>query len=157
VDNDTGGLGDVLRFVARERERIWWTIPSDILRLRGRKGARQQNFTVTMYADGDTRAVGRYLYHLRESSLSDDIDLHTLMQVTLIFLRFDQRRLLRYFELHDAAAVFSRVLHVLPTVHTTSEYRQLIEELLLYVNRLNYWIDLQIPWHKLVTTFSKST
>jgi len=41
------------------------------------------------------------------------------------------------------------------TVTTREELLKLIGELVLYVGRLNYWLDGAMPWSQLVETYEK--
>ena len=110
-----------------------------------------QSLTTVMYADTDTQSIAKYLYNLREVSKLSKIDLETLKKTTLVQLQFDQSRSTRYYQLGTATKVLTKTIRALPKVRSMKDYQALIGELLLYIGRLNFWIDLEIPWAKLAS------
>lgn len=149
-------LKKVVKMIKTEREKIWLHRPEDIKTLKKRVGPMKQKFTTIIYADNDTQSVVKYLYNLREVSKLAGIDLETLKKVTLMQLQFDQKRATIYYHLGNTAKIFTRTVEAIQEVRSTEDYRDLIGEMLLYIGKLNYWIDLEIPWNKLAITFRSS-
>ncbi len=152
----TKGLAEVIRAIRKERERIWLRKPEDIGSLKRRIGARKQNFTTVMYADTDTQAMVKYLYNLRDASKIKGVDLPTLKRITEIMLGLDQRRAVIYYHLQKTAQLLEMTMDALKRVRTVKGYQSLIGEVLLYIGKLNYWIDLEIPWSRLAKAFRTS-
>jgi hypothetical protein len=146
-------LAKVIHSIRKEREKIWLRRSEDIPTLKKRIGSMKQNFTTVMYADTDTQSMVKYLYHLRETSKLKGVNLDTLKKVAINQLQFDQGRATRYYRLHKTAELLGQAIEALKTVRSVSAYRALIGELLLYLGKLNYWIDLEIPWAKLAKAF----
>jgi len=132
---------------------IWLNRPKDIEALKMRMGTKNQNLTTLIYAEGDTRAFVKYLSSLRELCISEEIDLNTIKKITEIFLRSDQSRAIRYYRMEGFAQFLKEAMEVLQKVSSIQDYKSLIEEVLIYVGRVNFWIDEQIPWSELSSYF----
>ena len=141
--------------ISEKYKEIWLNKPNYLELLKKRMGARNQNLTTLMYAESDTRALVKSLFHLRELCLSEEIDLDTLKKVTTIFLVNDQSRALRYYRMEELAHYLSEVIEDLNHVDSIRAYKSLIEGVLLYMGRLNFWIDEEIPWFSLTSVFLK--
>jgi len=152
----TKSFGQVIKMTRKERENIWLRRSEDIATLKRRIGSMKQNFTTVMYADNDTQAMVKYLYNLREVSKMKKADLATLKQAAALMLEFDKRRAIVYYRLNRTAKLLGEAIEALKKVRTVKGYQALIGEVLLYIGRLNYWIDLEIPWSKLAKAFPKN-
>lgn len=130
---------------------IWNNKPEDIEALKKRMGAKSQNLTPLIYAESDTRALVKCLSYLREISLTEDLDLNTLKTVTNIFLINDQSRALRYYRMEGYARFLEKSVEILKKSNSIREYIEVIEETLIYIGRINFWIDEQIPWASLAS------
>jgi hypothetical protein len=130
---------------------IWNNKPQDIEALKKRMGAKNQNLTPLIYAESDTRALVKCLSYMREVSLTEDLDLNTLKTITSIFLINDQSRALRYYRMEGYARFLEQRVETLKRSNSISEYIDVIGEILIYVGRINFWIDEQIPWPSLVS------
>lgn len=139
--------------ISDKYKEIWLNKPKDLESLKKRMGARNQNLTTLIYAESDTRALVKSLFLLRELCLSEEIDLDTLKKVTTIFLVNDQSRALRYYRMEELAHYLREVIEDLNHVDSIRAYKSLIEEVLFYMGRLNFWIDKEIPWSFLSSVF----
>jgi hypothetical protein len=139
--------------ISEKYKEIWLNKPNYLELLKKRMGARNQNLTTLIYAESDTRALVKSLFLLRELCLSEEIDLDTLKKVTTIFLVNDQSRALRYYRMEELAHYLREVIEGLNHVDSIRAYKSLIEEVLFYIGRLNFWIDKEIPWSFLSSVF----
>ncbi len=149
----TKSFAQGIKMIRKEREKIWLRQSEDIATMKRRIGSMKQNFTTVMYGDTDTQAMVKYLYNLREASKMKRADLTTLKQATALMLEFDRRRAIVYYRLNRTAKLLGEAIEALKKVRTLKGYQALIGEVLLYIGRLNYWIDLEIPWAKLAKAF----
>jgi hypothetical protein len=132
----------------------WNNRPEDIEALKKRTGAKNQRLTPLIYAESDTRALVKCLSYLREISMTEDLDLNTLKIITSIFLQNDQSRAIRYYRMEGYAQFLEKSRAAVNEANSILEYRQVIEEALIYSGRINFWIDREIPWASLASTFS---
>jgi hypothetical protein len=139
---------------ARYQE-LWSNRPEDIEALKKRAGAKNQGLTPLIYAESDTRALVKCLSYLREVSMTEELDLNTLKKITNIFLQNDQSRAIRYYQMEGYARFLEKSRQALNEAKSTLQYRHVIEEALIYVGRINFWIDEEIPWASLASTFSR--
>jgi hypothetical protein len=54
-----------------------------------------------------------------------------------------------WYKQHTIEGLLRQVQGVLVNVESKDEYKQLMEELLRYVGKMSYWVDLAIPWLEL--------
>jgi hypothetical protein len=130
------------------REAIWLTEPADIARLRKKKGARGQGASAVLYAAMKLGQLVTFLNHLREVARKGGVDLGTMKAVAAPLLEFYANTYGGFYQMIDTAAVVRQAKTALEEVKTLEEYVTLTGELSLYVGRLDYWVDLLIPWAK---------
>lgn len=116
-----------LEKIKAAREVIWLEEPADIARLRTRKGARKQGASAMLYAAMKLGQLVVFLNHLREMARQGRVDLGTMKTVT-------ER-----------------------DVKTLEEFVALTGELSLYIGRMDYWVDLLIPWAKFGEVYEQKT
>ncbi len=148
-------IDQAIKSIRKERERIWLHRSEDIGTMKKRIGSMKQNFTTVMYADTDTQSMVKYLYNLRETSKIKGAHLGTLKQAAILFLEFDRRRATVYYRLNITAKLLDKFIEALKQVKSAKTYQTLIGEFLLYIGKINYWIDLEIPWNRLAKAFKE--
>jgi hypothetical protein len=130
------------------REAIWLNEPADIARLRTRKGARNQGASAVLYAAMKLGQLVTFLNQLREVARQDGVDLGTMKAVTDPLLEFYGGTYAGFYQMTDTAAAVRQAQAALWEVKTLEEYAALTGELSLYIGRMDYWVDLLIPWAK---------
>jgi len=146
-------LDETIIEIKNEREKIWVDKPEDIKFLRQKKGTKNQNFTIVMYANSDTQAMVKYLFNLLEVSKQNKLDINTIKQITIQFLTFDCRKMKIYYDLINTSLLIDKTIEALKIIKNLEEYKMLIKEFLLFLGKINYWIDLEIPWRDLADSF----
>ena len=130
------------------REAIWLDEPADIARLRTRKGARNQGASAVLYAAMKLGQLVTFLNHLRGVARHGGVDLGTMKAVTDPLLEFYANTYGGFYQMTDTAEVVRQAKAALREVKTLEEYAALTGELSLYIGRMDYWVDLLIPWAK---------
>ncbi|MBN2441564.1 MAG: hypothetical protein JXJ04_09455, partial [Spirochaetales bacterium] len=142
-------LDETVMEIQKEREKIWLEKPEDINLLRKKIGTKNQNFTIVMYANSDTQAMVKYLFNFLEASKQRKIDINTMKNITIQILKFDQRKMLVYYNLSRTSLIIEKAISAITKINGINEYKKIIKELLLFIGKINYWIDLEIPWKQL--------
>ena len=138
------------------REAIWLDEPADINRLEvRRKGPRNQGASPLLYADMKLWELVVFLNHLRGFAREGKVDLETMKVITEGVLESFAKQYGNWFEITDTAEVVRQAKGALQAVKTLEEYAALVEELALYVGRVEYWVDLLIPWAKFGEVFEQ--
>ena len=137
------------------REAIWLHEPADIGRLRTRKGARNQGASALLYAAMKLGQLVVFLNHLREVAKQGGVDLETMRRITEPLLEFYAKQYNGFYQLIDTAAIVRQGESALRGVRTLDEYAALVGELSLYVGRMDYWVDLEIPWPQFGEVFEQ--
>jgi hypothetical protein len=134
--------------VKAAREAIWVNEPADIARLKTRKGARNQGASAVIYAAMKLGQLVTFLNHLRDVARKGGVDLETMKAITDPLLEFYGSTYGGFYQMTDTAAVVGQARAALEAAKTLEEYVALTGELSLYIGRMDYWVDLLIPWAK---------
>ena len=144
------GLVDMIR---NKREEIWENEPQEVkAAFITAKGTGDSTFFPCLYGDFEARACHHALYTLRQTLRSGGVDFKTIKVMTQNSLT-NYLPYLNWPGLHDSEKFIKHVAGELSVIDTESEFIQLLEELALYVGRLNYWIDQSMPWYELIQAY----
>ncbi len=135
------------------REAIWADEPADIARLRTRKGARKQGASAVIYAAMKLGQLVVFLNHLRETARQGGVDVKTMNRITDPLLEFYANQYGGFYQMTDTAEIVRQAKALLQEVGTLEQYIALTGELSLYIGRMDYWVDLLIPWAKFGEVF----
>ena len=139
---------EAIAAITAGREKIWLEPPAGLDAIKGRLGAKGQNLTTLIFADKDTHSIMKYLHTLRDAA-AEGVDLDALKNLAVRQFKYDQRRFVNYYRANDIASVFEAAAEGAQAAGDVEEFRALTGELLLYDMRLNYWVDINIPWSEL--------
>ncbi len=145
-------MTDVAAQVREWREAIWLSRPADIDRMWHREGARGHHFANFVQGEGWTRIFADELHNLRDLAKAGDLELSALVVVCERLLESPNGRLQSY-HMVDAPKAVGYVASALPDVKSHAELATLLEELEMYIARLNYWIDTEIPYEECSRAF----
>ena len=139
--------------VCKKRKEIWVDEPQEVkASFKTAKGTGDSTFFPCLYGDFEARACHHALYTLRQTLRSGDVDFETIK----VLARNSLRNYLPYLNwprLHDSEKFIKAVAEELSAIDSESEFTQLLEELALYVGRLNYWMDQSMPWYELIQAY----
>ena len=86
-----------------------------------------------------------------------DVDLATMVAMTEPYLAFHAGVYGNFYQFADTEKVVRWAIEGLAEVETLEGYAELIGELAIYLNRMDYWVDLKIPWAKFGQVFEHET
>jgi hypothetical protein len=134
-----------LEKIKAARETIWTDVPQ-VEQLPQIKATRNQAASTVLYATTKLATLITFLNHMRGVARRGGVDLDTMKAVTEPYLAFHAGVFGNFYQLANTAQVVRWTKEALPKVASLEEYAALIGELAIYLNRVDYWIDLQIPW-----------
>lgn len=137
------------------REAIWFDEPEEIERLECIKATRNQGASTVLYATTKLATLITFLNHMRAMAREGEVDLRTMKAVTEPFLEFHAGVYGNFYRLTNTAEVVRWTAEALSEVTTLEDYAILIGELAIYLNRVDYWVDLKIPWAEFGQVFEK--
>ena len=137
-----------LKKIRAAREAIWLNEPPDLGRLQTRKGARNQGASAVIYAAMKLGQLVVFLNHLRSVAGIGEADLGTMKRITDSLLEFYANQYGGFYQMTDTADIVRQAKVGLEQVKSLEQYVELTGELSLYVGRMDYWVDLLIPWGK---------
>ena len=131
--------------------------PKDVDLMRKRLGARDQNFSICTYAIGETNGIVDVLHCIRITAQQESVDLKTLISFTCNLLTLGVFRHRVYYNMLNSAKLLEKSVDVLKKkVKTKSEFIEIIAALAIYLGKLNYWLDLEMPWNELAIEYHKA-
>jgi hypothetical protein len=150
-------MKQLLKELEEERKKIWTVNkPEDVDLMRIRLGTRDQNFSICTYAIGETNGVVDFLYCIRITAQQESVDVKTLVAVTCNLLSLEVDRYRVSYNMLNAAKLVEKTVDVLKKkVKTNKEFIEVVEALMFYLGKLNYWLDLEMPWNELSIEYEK--
>jgi hypothetical protein len=139
-------MHDALQQIQAAREKIWHEEPLEVQRLGSRKAARGQAATTLLSATTKLATLITFLNHMRGIARNGGVQLETMKAVTVPYVRFHAGVLGGFYQLAETARIIRLAEQALPDADSLDEFASLLGELSIYLNRIDYWIDLQIPW-----------
>jgi hypothetical protein len=94
-----------------------------------------------------------FLSHLRGVARRGGVELATMKAITDPLLAFYAGTYAGFYQMTDTAEIVRQAKALLQEVGSLEEYVALTGELSLYVGRMDYWVDLLIPWAKFGEVF----
>jgi hypothetical protein len=139
--------------VRKKREEIWVDEPQEVKdAFLSAKGSGDSSFFPCLYGDFEARGCHHVLYTLRQTLRGGDVDFKTIKLMTKNSL-INYLPYLNWPKLHDSEKFFKEIAEEVIAVESADEFIRLLEELTLYVGRLNFWIDQSMPWYELVQAY----
>lgn len=146
-------MTNLVEKVRNKREEIWVHEPQEVTdAYLSARGSGDSSFFPCLYGDFEARACHHVLYTLRQTLRSGNADFKTIKRMTKNSL-INYLPFLNWPKLYDSEKFFKEVAEELMTIESPDEFIQLLEELTLYVGRLNFWIDQSMPWYELVQAY----
>jgi len=139
-------MQQALEKIRAVRQAIWWEEPAEIKRLPNIKGTRHQAASTVLYAATKLATLITFLNHMRGLARQGGVDLETMKAVTGPYLEFHAGVYGNFYRLVDTAQVVRWARDGLAEAGTLEEFAALIGEVAIYLNRVDYWVDLKIPW-----------
>jgi hypothetical protein len=146
---------NTLNKIRAAREAIWFMEPEEVTRLVHIKATDNQAASTVLYATTKLATLVTFLNHMRGLAKVGRVDLDTMVIVTVPYLDFHAGVFGNFYKLAGTAQVVRWASEALPKVRSLGEYTALMEELAIYLNRIDYWIDLKIPWAAFGRTFEQ--
>jgi hypothetical protein len=139
-------MEETLNKIVAAREAIWFEEPAEITRLPEIKAARDQGASTVLFAATKLATLITFLNHMRGVAKGGGVDLETMKAVTEPYLAFHAGVYGNFYKLADTAQVVRWAQEALGDAADLEEYAALVGELAVYLNRVDYWVDLKIPW-----------
>jgi hypothetical protein len=149
-------MEDTLNKIRMAREAIWSAEPDEVARLVHIKATGNQAASTVLYATTKLATLITFLNHMRGMAQNGGVDLETMVAVTVPYLEFHAGVFGNFYKLASTAQVVRWASEALPQVQSLEDYAALLEELAIYLNRIDYWIDLHIPWATFGRTFEQA-
>jgi hypothetical protein len=150
-------MSELVQKVLAIREKTWAQEPEDVKNLldptKGYTDTWDSCFFPTLYAWEETVASRNVFYVIRQTLMQDDVDFKTVRRLaqnlTAMYVPF-----IKWANMPEAEKLFQEAAAQMDTIATSEELIQLLEELICYTARLNYWIEPHMPWTEMIGAFN---
>ena len=125
--------------------KIWERLPDEIWQLTCRLGIMRPAGPL-LYAEADTHTFHEYL---AASISTQPFTGEALARFSTIFcrhLKAFHNKMAGWYLIPETASVIEAYLNRLQQTSDPERYKKLLENLMFFVGRLNYWFDALIPW-----------
>ncbi|MFC1803084.1 hypothetical protein ACFL0D_03850 [Thermoproteota archaeon] len=143
----------LIEIVKKKTREMWGAKPKEVNRaLTEVKGTYGQSFFAALYAESTTRDLEMTLMSVRDMAKQEGVGLSTLK----LFLKNTLECNLTYLEwggLDDTVALIREVCIEIEKIDSKESLITILEQLISYFNRLNFWIDGDMPWFQLVGVY----
>ncbi len=127
------------------RERLYQGTPAEVAALETRRRVMQPAGPL-LYAEAESRLLHEQLSMLVLALEAGEFDFESALPTVRFLLRRAASRLEGWYLLHEAGDLVGRAAESLGPLDSVDRLAML-RELIFYVGRLNYWLDLTIPWN----------
>lgn len=118
-------------------------------------GTFDESFFPAIYAVEGSRNFHLALVAIRKVLFDPNTDLVTVKLLLRTFMMLLVPITFTSTGMSETSKFLESVAGQVDTVAEHEELLRLIEELVLYVGRLNYWLDGAMPWYQLVEEYEK--
>lgn len=151
-------MSDRIMDMIRTNRRRVWSIhekPEEVKRLLRKKTVFDQNCSILMYAESETRVLVDILWIIRNSAKEKYVDLGCLSKMAAGFLKFFARRFRNEYQeaLEITVSTLEECESAIMQAKSVEIIQSIVEELLLYIGQLNFIIDQEIPWKDIADTY----
>ena len=146
----------VTKRVLEKRQSIWEKEPGEIREaLKKSRGTFGQSFFPALYATEGSRNMHLAFLTFRTALLNPECDFRTMKLIVENFMTSAVPVTFLWSGMPETGEFLQDVAKEIGPIETREELRMLFEELILYVGRLNYWLDAAMPWYPLLETYEK--
>lgn len=125
--------------------KIWERLPNEILQLTSRRGIMQPAGPV-LYAEADTHAFHEFLVTTIRMLPEEEAALACFSDIFCMHLKAFHQKMAGWYLLPDTASVIKAYLNEFSRTCDAGIHKSLLENLMLFIGRLNFWFDALIPW-----------
>jgi hypothetical protein len=134
--------------IRNARAAIWETMPRDVARIVDRRDILQPAGHI-LYSEGMTREAAELLFTITSAWKQKRVDDTAARAVLAVIVEHYAVGLGGFYALPEGAALLRLAAGELRDNPSTPDVQEMLDELRLYLTRLNLWIDLLVPWHEI--------
>lgn len=133
----------------KEFHQIWLSEPAEVRRIKEDKkiaGAFEQKGSILLYTTNETGGIVIYLYYLRSMAKTEEVDIKALRIVTANIVESKANQWRRYYSMDETPSLMEEAALALRVVENKEDLLGIIDGLMLYLGKFNFWLDSTIPW-----------
>lgn len=143
--------------IRRITDKIWRVEPEEIRKCLDVDATYYQHLMTGDFVECETRQMVDELYIIRISANRNDVNLGSLKAIMSVLLSFYETKWDKGEDWFKKGSLTNKVLHeskaIVDKVESKDEFKDLVEAILLFIGKVNFWIDARIPWAELTGTY----
>ena len=130
----------------------WMERTDEIKQIESRVGAWNCTFAVHVHCQSETQEILEMVWPIRTAVKAGRLSLDAIKSFLGTTLIEKGDKMNRYYKITELPSVLNQVGSVLPKATSVEDFVKVVDLLLLYVNRYNYWLDSDLDWKTLSET-----
>lgn len=139
-----------------ENKRMWKKAPADVKNLKGRLGHEGYRFGPLIMAEEELRVLADEFWVIRVTVKEGKIDARSGGRIVAAMLSLRSRRFETWYAMHETSALFKDSAEATQRVSKSEDLIRFLDNLIMYLGRLDLWLELEVPWDNLSRFFEKS-
>lgn len=135
--------------------RMWTSPPRDVERALSRTGHNDYHFSPTFMIAEELRVLADEFWFIREAIRGKNLDAATAGKLINALLTPRVKRLESWYLMRDAPQVFAEASELCLQTKSLQDLQAMLEAIVVYIGRLQWWFDLAIPWDDLSGLFEQ--
>jgi hypothetical protein len=144
-------IKDLSEKIIARRQEIWDEEPEELRVLKRTKFPNSNSFASVMYAYAEIYHMTKNLYLYRNIIGEEEVAFKEAMKLLSAYLDGVSKRYTTW-KLADSAKLVAETAETIKDTGDPQEMKELLDELLIYNNKLFVWLDSSIPWFQLGKT-----
>jgi hypothetical protein len=134
----------------------WMQRTDEIKALESRIGAWNCTFAVHIHCQSETQEIMEMVWPIRAAVKAGRLSLDAVKAFLGSTLVDKGDKMNRYYKITELPGVLKEVGTVLPKITAVDDFVKLLDLMLMYIGRYNYWLDSDIDWKTLSETHEQS-
>ena len=141
-------LEELKKTIAARRREIWEEEPEEIRVLKRTEFPNSKTFASVMYAYAEIYQLTKNLYLFRNALAEGQVALGEGLKLLSLYLNGASQRY-NTWKLVESSRLVAEVAGAIQEADDVDMVKDLLDELLIYNNKIYVWLDSSIPWFKL--------
>lgn len=131
---------------------IWNKIPEEIRMMKKSFGIMRPG-GIILYAESDTRVLHEFSSVILEEISKEKKDFKLFKKILIEFLSFFYNKTLGWYELKETARIIKKYHTFFMRCEKKENFINTLKSFVLFIGRINMWLDTLIPWNDINECF----
>ncbi len=133
--------------IAKATKAIWYERPAEIGAILKRRDINHPMGNL-LFAEGTAREFCELMWSYHEALANGSMSVETAHEILPVFYAHLENELSGMYFLREGGSLVHQILEELPD-SSKDEMLEVMEELKVFLTRLDVWLDMNLPWEKI--------